>query len=365
MKVLFLSVTAGQGHNETAKAIMNCLEEQGIDCSMLDTLDYINPVLGKFISKSYLMSIKFTPAVYGRLYKQAEKLEKNEVKLSISKFTNKALAKKLINYINVYNPNVIVCTHIFPAQIITQIKLKGLISKTVGIITDFTIHPFWEETDLDIYITPSELLSRKLVKKGISADCIKPLGIPIKRKFAFKMSAKEARETLTIEDKDTVLVMSGSMGYGNVVKVIEQLDNVDLDFQIISVCGSNHHIKDKIDGTKFLKKVYNYGYVDNIDVMMDAANCIITKPGGLTVSESLAKNLPMILINPIPGQEDRNVEFLLNNGLAVKVSDTFPIDEAIYLLLSDGEKFSDLIIRIKNAAKPNATTDLCDLIINM
>jgi processive 1,2-diacylglycerol beta-glucosyltransferase len=365
MKVLFLSVTAGQGHNQTGKAVMECLQEKNVDCAMLDTFEYINPILKESISQGYLISTKLTPALYGRIYRLAEKMEKNNVKMSVNRLTNSIWAKKLVYYIKGYEPDVIVCTHIFSAQIITQIRRKGLLAKTIGIITDYTIHPFWEEADLDYYIIANELLTRQALKKGLEEDRLKPFGIPICKKFAKKMSAGKARAALHIEDKDTILVMSGSMGHGNVAKVIRQMDNLDLNFQILSVCGNNEALKEKIDEMELRKKIYNYGFVNNVDVMMDASNCIITKPGGLTVSESMAKGLPMALINPIPGQEDRNVEFLLNNGLAMKITSTFPIDEAAYQLLSNTEKVRTMVSRINNIARPNASMDLCNFILSL
>jgi processive 1,2-diacylglycerol beta-glucosyltransferase len=365
MRVLFLSVTAGHGHHQAAKAVMNYLEEQNVACTMLDTFEYINPILSESIARGYLISTQFTPAVYGRLYRLAEKKEKNNAKFSISKLTNSILSRKLITYIREYDPDVIVCTHIFAAQIITQLRGKNLRARTIGIITDFTIHPFWEDTDLDYYITASELLHRQAIKKGIPAEKIKATGIPIHMKFSKKISQSEARRILGLEDKTTIFVMSGSMGYGNVVKGIRQLDKLDMDFQIISVCGNNKRLKKKIDKLKTKKKIYSYGFVDNVDVIMDASSCIVTKPGGLTVSESLAKGLPMILINPIPGQEDRNVEFLLNNGLAMKTSPTFPVDEAVFQLMVNEWKQQNLREMIKYIGKPNASKDLGDFIIQM
>jgi processive 1,2-diacylglycerol beta-glucosyltransferase len=359
MKVLFLSVTAGQGHNQTGKAAMECLREQSIECTMLDTFEYINPILKKSISQGYLISTKLTPALYGRMYRLAEKLEKNNVKMNINRLTNTVFAKKLKYYILGYDPDIIVCTHIFSAQILTLIAKKArLKARTIGIVTDYTIHPFWEETDLDYYIIANELLTRQAVKKGIPEERLKPIGIPIYKKFADKISTEEARTLLNIENKNTVLVMSGSMGYGDVIKIIKQLDKLDFDFQILSVCGSNESLKEKIDDMSIGKKIYNYGFVNNVDIMMDASNCIITKPGGLTISESMAKGLPMALINPIPGQEDRNVEFLLNNGLAMKISSTFPVDEAVYQLLSNTDKVQTMISRI-NKFLPSLFTVRC------
>jgi len=366
MKVLFLSVTAGQGHHQTAKAAMDYLMEKNVDCVMLDTFEYINPILSESIARGYLISTQFTPAVYGKLYRLAEKKEKNNSSFSISNLTSSILSRKLVSYIYEYKPDVIVCTHIFAAQIISHLQSKKVIkAKTIGIVTDFTIHPFWEDTDLDYYITASELLNHQASKKGIPVEKIRATGIPIHTKFANKISKPEARALLGIEDKTTVFVMSGSMGYGNVGKIIRKIDNLDMDFQIISVCGHNKRLKKRIDLLKSRKKIYNYGFVDNVDIMMDAANCIVTKPGGLTVSESLAKGLPMILINPIPGQEDRNVDFLLNNGLAVKISSTYPIDEALYQLLSNEWKRDHLQKGIQYIGKPNSSKDLGDFIISL
>ena len=362
MKVLFLSVTAGQGHNQTGKAAMESLLEKNIECEMLDTFEYINPILKESISQGYLISTKVTPAFYGRMYRLAEKMDNNNSKLTISKLTNAILAKKLMTYIQEYQPDVIVATHIFSAQILTQIQKKGLSARTIGIVTDFTLHPFWEETDLDYYVIANELLTRKAVKKGLPEDRLLPIGIPIFKKFAEKKTKEEAREILQIENKDTVMVMSGSMGHGNVSKIIKQLNSLDMDFQILSICGNNKHLKERIDEMEINKKIYNYGFVNNVDIMMDASNCMISKPGGLSVSESLAKGLPMAMVNPIPGQEDRNVEFLLNNGLAMKVSKTFPIDEAIYALLSDSEKVESMVSQMETIARPNASADLCDFI---
>ena len=155
------------------------------------------------------------------------------------------------------------------------------------------------------------------------------------------------------------------MGYGKVEKAIQDMDSMDLDFQIISVCGNNKSLKRKIDQMETQKRIYNFGFVDNVDVIMDASDCIVTKPGGLTVSESLAKGIPMVLMNPIPGQEDRNVEFLLNNGLAVKISNTYPIDEAIYQLMNNDWRRSHLQAMAQKVGRPNATRDLGELIISI
>ena len=366
IKVLLLSVTAGNGHHATGKAIADYLERRGVETAMLDTFEYINPVLSETIAKGYLISTQFSPKVYGKLYRLAEKDEKNTSKYSLARLATSLLSTKLISYIDSFDPDVIICTHIFAAQLITSLnerqKIRGA---TIGIVTDFTVHPFWEESNLDYYVTASTLLNYQMGKKGIPASKILPFGIPVDEKFSKKMPKEEARALLGIENKLTIFVMSGSMGYGKVEKIIKQMDLLSLDFQIISVCGNNKSLKKKIDGINLSKKIYNHGYVNNVDVMMDACDFIITKPGGLTMSESMAKGIPAILMNPIPGQEDRNVDFLLNNGICRLISKTYPIDVALYQLCSSSWQLESIEKALKNVGKPYATRDLCEFIISL
>ena len=363
MKALFLSVTAGHGHNSAAKSVIAYLESLGLNCAMLDTFEYINPVLSKSISKVNSISTKFTPSLYGRLYRLAEKKDKNNTKFSISKLINSILSQKLVTYIKNYQPDIIVCTHVFAAQIITALNEKKLDIPSIGIITDFTIHPFWEDTNLDWYITACELLDNQIAKKNIPLSKVRSTGIPIHSKFSKKVNYFKARTLLGLKDRSTILLMGGGTGHGNILGLIHKLDELDLDFQIISVCGSNQKLKEKIDKFNSEKIIYNYGYVDNIDMLMDASNFIITKPGGLTISESLAKEIPIILIDPIPGQENRNAEFLQNNGAAVKISPTFTIDEAVFQLLSNTHREKIYRHSIKNIKKPNSSKELGEFII--
>jgi len=368
LKILILSITAGQGHNQTAFAMAEYIRSQGVECAVLDALEYVTPLLSESVAKGYLMSTKYSPSLYGGLYRMSEKRDPDNPSNPFTIITNSILCKKLINYIFQNMPDVIVCTHVYSAQLMSYINRKIIKTekkrfKTVGIITDFTVHPYWEDTDLDFYVTASELLQNQAAKKGISGNKLKPLGIPIHPKFAEKTDKAQARNILGLRDIKTVLVMSGSMGYGKVTKIIKELDRCGLDFQIVSVCGSNKRLKRNIDKMEFLKPIYNFGFVNNVDVFMDAADCIITKPGGLTTSEALAKSLPVIMINPIPGQEDRNVEFLLNNGAAIKISSTFPTDEAIYHLFSGEGREESLKTAARKLGKPNSSKDFGDFII--
>ena len=365
-KILILSVTAGMGHNQTGLAVKNYLASQGSCCEMLDIYEYIAPMLGESLNKGYLLSTKYLPRAYGKFYAMAEKRRHSDRSVLIDTWS-KMLSPKLLKYFRYFEPDAIICTHIFAAELVTYMRRKGKIDcPLIGIVTDFTIHPFWEDSELDYYVTASRLLNHQLAKKGIDPAKALPIGIPIHPKFGASISKAQARTQLQLDGKlPTILVMMGSMGYGNILRELLTLDAMEAEFQILCVCGNNRRLYTMVSKHYWKKKMHCYGYVNNIDVMMDAADVIVTKPGGLTTSEFLAKGLPAILLDPIPGQEDRNVEFLLNNGLAIKVSKTFPIDEAVYQLLLHEWRLDMLSQAAKFMGKPNAAQDLGDFVLDL
>lgn len=369
MKVLLLTNTAGQGHNATAGAVHDQLVTMGAQCRVLDSYRYISPALYQAMARGYLIATAVTPVAYGTIYRAAENKEKNDSRYSMLGVANSIMSLKIARFMQrEFWPDVIVCTHIFSAQLINAMRHDGRVNAvTIGIVTDFTIHPFWQDVGgIDYLVTASELLGMQACKKGIDAKKLLPIGIPIHPKFSKKMEKAEARRMLGLDpDRFTVLVMGGSMGHGHLCETVRQIDTMEQNFQVLAVCGNNRHAYEKIKGLITRKKVHVFGFVDNVDVMMDAADCIVTKPGGLTTSEALAKGLPILMINPIPGQEERNVEFLVNNGLAVNVTSTYPIDEALYQLFYYPQKLQSMESNIQLVGKPNATEDLCRFILGL
>ena len=364
MKFLILSVTAGQGHHQCAKALSDALIRKNHETDILDVYKYAFSPLGETIDKGYLLSTKHIPELYGKFYQIADE---RGIGSYLTKEAQKLLYNKVSEYIENYSPDCIICTHVFPAIMITSAKKHKKIGNipSIGIITDFTVHPYWQKSSLDAYVVPSELLGYQCRKKNIPEEKIYPLGIPISEKFSISGDKKEARRELGIEDKNTILFMTGSMGFGNVPEILRKIDSLDGDFQILCVCGNNRANYEEISENLYTHNVYTYGFVNNIDVMMDASDFIITKPGGLSVSESLSKHLPMILVEPIPGQETRNREFLLNSGLAVAVSRTLPIEEAVYRL-NKNQNILDAMKKLTYYyAHPESASDVADLAIRL
>ncbi len=357
-KILILTITAGMGHNTTAKAIQDALTNKGVASEIVDVYEYISPVLRKTVNKGYLLSTSMIPVTYGRAYRLAEwSTDRKDSMGSFVNITNSVFSIKFRKFIDAYDPDVIVCTHIFAAQLVCLMKYKGLLdTKIVGVMTDYTIHPFWTgvKEELDYLITASEFINNQARRKGFPAEMIRPLGIPVNPKFALREQKDEAREKLGIaKDKFTVLMMGGSMGHGRMAANIKRLNAMKEDFQIIAVCGNNESMEARLSRLHSRKPLYVYGYVNNVDEMMDAADCIITKPGGLTSTEAIAKELPMIMTDPIPGQEERNVEFFLNMGMALMISNTFTVDDALYELMYSKSRFDMIQESIRIVGKPD------------
>lgn len=366
MKVLIISVKAGYGHHSTSKALIECFEKRGIKSDMLDTFDYISPVLSESIDKGYQFSSKNLPELYGKAYDVLDKRTEKYKAFAPISIISKMVSHKLFEYIKDYNPDAIIAPHSLACMAITCLKQKNEITcPTIGIVTDFTVHPFWESTDMDYYVTPDAVLNNQMRKKGIKDDKILPFGIPIRDKFFEKQDKSQMRNKLKVANMPTVLFMMGSMGFGDMAKQLEEIDEMDLDFQILCVCGNNEKMKSEIDQRRWIHKVVTFGFVDNVNELMDASDCIVTKPGGLTTSEFLAKGLPAVIMNPIPGQEDRNMEFLVNNGVAVMATQTFGIDEALYQILTNTWRLDLMQQAAQHLAKPNSTAMLCDFVENL
>ncbi len=372
MNFLILSITAGEGHNSTAKAIQAELEKRGADCMILDTFDYISPEFAKLVSEGYLLVTEKAKYAYKIGYKFAEKRHINDREYAPTNILKRFSAEELATFIRADTYDAILFTHPFAGILLDIMKEKCLIdNRTIGILTDFTFHPYWEDcTANDYVVVPDRLLLPQARRKGFRDEQILPFGIPINPKFSETMEKTAARRFLGIdEDVMTFLIMGGSMGYGNMAENVRKIDALDAerDFQLIVVCGNNAEMKAEIDELSKASrhKMLVTGFVKTIPQMMDASDCIITKPGGLTTSESLSKRLPMIIANPIPGQEERNAEFLLNNGCAMSTSKTCPIEECMFQLLSSPVRLQAMRDCITAIAKPDSAKTLGEFLLDL
>jgi processive 1,2-diacylglycerol beta-glucosyltransferase len=372
MRVLILSVTAGGGHLSAAEAISEALRGQGADTLVLDIYEYINKLVKGAIDKGYDLSTKHAPLAYRALYHVIENRHKRSwmVDLDPVGIANALAALRFKGFTDAFEPDCIVCTHPLAAQVANELRRRGQITAMViGVNTDFTILPYWEDcTSIDHIVIANEMMAQRAQRRGIAASRLLPFGIPIKGRFGQSVSRHEARTLLGLPPAvPAVLMMGGSMGHGNMAQMADNLLGVDMPLEVVVVCGNNRQalraLEEKRESDPRGGRLHAIGFSDQVALLMDAVDFIVTKPGGLTVSESLAKRLPMILTSPIPGQEVRNTEFLVNIGAAIKVTKTLPIDEAVFFLFDHPDRRRLMQESIDMIRKPDAAKDLSEFIV--
>ncbi len=365
MKVLILTLSAGQGHNSTAKAVNNVFTESGHDCKTLDICYEVNKPVGFTVDKGYLFSVNHLASLYSKTYTKLLKREagKRDITLKIARYLSKKLRTRILDFA----PDVIVCTHVFCGMVIKPyITNKEINAKTIGILTDYTLHPYWEETTfLDHIVVPAQELLDECLKKGYNSEQIASIGIPIQKKFSTHISKADARERLGLmTDKPVITVMSGSMCYGGLAETVKALDKLSECFQIIAICGSSKKELKKLQESNFRHKILKLGFVDEVNVIMDASDCIITKPGGISTAEAISRELPMILTKAIPGHEERNLQFLVREGAALQVTKYESIDKLLKRFLTDTQLRESMLSATKRLSRNDAATKLLELTIN-
>ncbi len=320
-RVLLLYISVLSGHHRAAMAIEKALLSLDPETQIfsINSFHYTNPILERVINRTYNGIIKRTPEVWEYLYDNP-KIVKNTQALKV--MMHRYNSTKMKTLITDFNPDIVVCTQAFPCGLVADYKVTfGSNLSLVGILTDFYPHSYWVYEAVDKYVVASHDAKDRLLANGIMENKVHVFGIPIDSRFNITHDKLAIYEKMTLDsNKKTVLIMGGSGGLGPIKKVVFALDRISLDIQIVVVTGTNdklvRYLKNRIH--RFSKKVIVTGYADNIDELMEISDIIITKPGGLTVSEALAKSVPILIINPIPGQELKNTEFLLKEGAAIK-----------------------------------------------
>lgn len=355
---LFFSVSAGAGHDMAAQAVIQEIKYCYPNCKtkVIDTLDFVNPTLNKLVLGGYMKSLKISPRIWSKIYGH---LEYKENSFDFCQLLAKLAASKFTNIIMDFGPDVIICTHPIPAGIISFLKAKCKFQiPLIALITDFTVHHYWIHENIDAYILPCEQLKDEILRFGVNEDKIIMTGIPLRRQFTEKFNKKKVRSELGLEQKATVLVMGGGHGLGKIENVVNTIVKSDIDLQLITVTGKNKRLSSKLSAIDAGKRVKIYGFVENIAKVMSAADLVITKPGGVTTAEIITLGLPMIIINPLPGQEIRNTEFLVKNGLAMGIDSTENLVSRIKQLISDKAQLSKMRETAKKIAKPNSAKHL-------
>src|SRR5919106_2011049 len=362
-KVLLLSASAGAGHVRAAEAIEKAFKETEDDESRevhhLDILNYTNKVFRHLYSKDYIDLVHKLPEVPGWVYDKLDKPWKNERRrLALDKLNTRPLVKLLRDY----QPDLIVSTHFLPAEIVSWLKAKErLASRQVIIVTDFDVHAMWLVHHYEHYFVALEEARVYLEAIGIPRAKITVSGIPIDPVFAVRKDKQEMRAKHGLApDRTTILLSAGGFGVGSVDALDHSLLPLQHRAQVVAICGRNEELKRRLtklaartkpDATVLLKP---FGYTTEMDELMTASDIVLGKPGGLTTSEALAKGLVFVIVNPIPGQEERNSDHLLEGAAAIRCNNLPTIAYKIDRLLADPQRFKSMQANATKIGRPNA-----------
>lgn len=367
-KGLILSASTGAGHNKAAKAVKDALAERNIDAQIVDSLRFTNKAIDLIISRGYEKSALYTPNAYGkvyRIYDEFKIMTSAEKKMNIF-FTY--MVHRLKKLIEDKNPSFIIGTHPFPLMAVSKLKDKGEINTPIiSILTDYTTHSTWIQSHVDKYIVGDEFVKCIMAEEGVAPEKIFPYGIPIEKSFT-KCKDSSIKSALKLSDKFTILMMGGSFGAGNVKKALKELLMSDSDFQIVVVAGKNYALKEKLEKIAATSEKRNdiriLGFTDKVSELMYCSDVLITKPGGLTTTEALAAGIPLVIPYYIPGQEEENLTFLLNNGLCVRTSEKCSLKMIVNFLIQNPERLQRIRENIKLVHKSDSAENIAKLIEN-
>ena len=393
-KVLIMSASTGGGHNRAARAIKEELTNKSIDgitidCVIIDSLKIVNGTMDKLISRGYEKSAKYTPKAWGGVYKLTESnlISRNEFK---DNPLTSLISRKLKKLIEVKKPDLIIGTHPFPMIALSTLKKHSQLSKNnelstftesfhkyyqnldipplITVLTDYTTHSAYIQNEIDYYIAGHEYVKELLIEDGIEAEKIKPYGIPVEKSFLTNRSRETVLSELNLDpNKFTVLLMGGSFGAGSIKDTLSELISIDRDFQIIVITGRNKSLKEKLEKNLMSheqsidKNICVLGFTDKMNDLLSAVDILVSKPGGLTTTESLLKEVPMIVPYFIPGQEEENLDFLSNCGASLRTSKKYTLSIILKVLIDNPDRIEMTKENIRSIKKLNASQDIAKL----
>ena len=375
MKILVFYASYGGGHLNAAKSIENCIIEnfkyKNINIELIDCMKYVNKTIEKVTTTAYKEMAKKMPWAWGRIYSDSQK----GPLAHISSRSNKIMAIKLLKLLREKQPDLIISTHPFGSQMCSYLKRKKKItSKIATIMTDFAPHDQWlvGKDFTDYYFVAHDKMKNYLISKEIPENKIYVTGIPISNRFLIKYDRKEILKQYNLsEDKQTILFFGGGefgLGKTRTAQIFDSFVKLNKNIQIIAIAGRNKKMKSAfeeiVDTHNKRNSVRILEFTNQVPELMSISDLVVTKPGGLTTSESLASNLPMVIINPIPGQEEENAEFLESKGIGIWLKKSDDASKIIEDLLSNPDKLKDMKEKTSILAQPNSTYNICKILLN-
>ena len=372
-KILIFYASYGGGHLNAAKSIYEYINNNFPDnqTEMIDCMKYVNKTIEKITTAAYREAAKKMPWVWGRIYNDSQK----GPLAHLSSRSNKIMAIKLLRLLREKQPDLIISTHPFGSQMCSYLKRKGKIhAKIATIMTDFAPHDQWlvGSDFTDYYFVAHDKMKDYLVSKNIPENHIYATGIPLSNRFSKKYDKDKILKDFSLsKDKKNILFFGGGefgLGKNKTVEIFESFVSFNHDLQIIAIAGKNEKMKlafeEIVEKHSAKNRVKVLPFTDKVPELMSISTLVVTKPGGMTTTESLASHLPMIIINPIPGQEEENAEFLESKGIGIWIKKDTDIDSLLASLFSNPDKLEMMKKNTKLLAKPNSTKNICEILLN-
>lgn len=366
--ILVVTASMGSGHNKAANAVAEAIKRK-YPVNKINVIDFMSTETAYFnslVKDIYLKMLDHTPSVYEFFYKFTSDSTKGSTIQSV--FAH-AMKKDMRELIKKYEADMVICTHPFPCAAASYLKQTGEINiPLITVMTDFCVHQFWLYKNIDIYFTANDLLKKEMVNQGLLEERIFVTGIPVGYNFRVDYNRDDLLAKFKLEkDKPVALIMGGGLGLGGVKNALCQLERLKKDIQILVITGANVALWSEMNGyaQHSKHKIFVWGYSHNIQEFMSVATFLISKPGALTISEALTRELPMILHDPIPGPEVDNAKFVSDNGAAIWVKHQDTLDAVVREVLSDATILPKLRNNAKVLKKPYASDNIADVIANM
>ncbi|MBR3249944.1 MAG: glycosyltransferase [Clostridia bacterium] len=371
-KVLIFYAAYGGGHLSAAKSIQAHIDANypDIETELIDCMKYVNKPIEKVTTAAYREMAKKAPWVWGKIYDKSQK----GALAHISSRSNAFMAIKLLRLLRDKKPDLIISAHPFSSQMCSYLKRKEKITaKLATVMTDFAPHDQWlvGKEYTDYFFVANDKMKDYLINQNIPEHIIYVTGIPLSSRFLEHYNNEEILNYFgLVSGKQTILLFGGGefgLGKNQTLDVLKCLVNDFEDIQVIAIAGKNEKMKqhfeeivkeaNKEDSIKVLP------FTDKVPELMSISDLVITKPGGLTITESLASELPIVVINPIPGQEEENAEFLEEKGIAVWIRKHDNPKTILQILLSNTEKLEQMKQNTHLLANKNSTRDICEILL--
>lgn len=368
-RVLIMSVSAGMGHIKAAEALEKTFaaDSSVVEVINNDALQYTNKLFRDFYSTFYTSLVKSAPNFLGWWYKTSDEPWRTD---AMRHMIDRLNTKPLVRFIRAFDPHITVCTHFMPAGIISHLIATGQLQAQLSIVvTDFDFHAMWLSRDFHRYFVAIDETKAYLQMLGLPTDRITVSGIPIDPVFSKPIERTQECVLLGLDPAKPILLLSaGALGVSPMDFILEQLLLLNHRVQILVVCGRDGELRRRIE--QRVRNLQNYcavrvfGYTDEMHRWMKTADLFIGKPGGLTTAEVVASGLPMCVFNPIPGQEERNCDHLLEEGIAIKCNDLITLPFKISKLLDDPTRMAQMKLQALRFAKPDAAQTVVRTLID-